>query len=609
MYSSEEKNKALRLLQEGQKVSAIAKTTGISATTLYKWKKEMHEQEVAKPSEAVQTTSGDKQEIKGIKNTETKKFVPASKLEQIEEESEKRKFDIERNKLIGTLIKKFTIEIKQDKEAASKTLQTINQLISEALAENPNDKYTISYAIKVAKLQGHTGEAINLLQRRLEIIPDDRIALRELARLNEIEKSERRAFFDRYEELKAEGNLDELENLIRERLKKAPNDSKTKNQLAGVLLDRIALSPSESEEMITEVRKMLYELKAANPNNLRIVSNLIRLEKLTNNRQGMQEYLRELISKDPNNYKAKTQLAQIFLDQYSNQTSRGNVPQTEIIEEARTLVEQVLAKHPNNRVANLQMSKILRIMNQLRDEEMAIRKLTEAEPDNLISMSQLAGSLIASCYEDIKKAGNIDANDPRILEAKQICLKIAEVEPRNLYNITHLTHIAGLEGNMEEEKRLLRLKISIDPNDTKAISQLKNLNEKIKERQQRRKDLATGKSGTIGSRNRRKNRGYDDKKGCCDDEFTVEDFTPESPDRDNTDNAKKSPLEKYKTELKDSIDTKNRNLTIKILEQMLQDPAIDETSKKKVRVMLDLAKSSKPGPQIRLKSEVNNIGR
>lgn len=563
MYPQGIKNKSLKLLQEGQKVSVISEATGVSKTTLYRWGKELTLSGITKKFQSTQT-------IVSVKNIENKTFIPANNFKQGEKaNNDSRKYlIISKNKLIGTLIERFMAERKTDQDKSKQTLKEVNRLIAEVLEEDSKNMYTLSYAIKVAKLQGKVLEAIRLLERQLEITPNNNIILKELAELKEIQneakpnesvQTERTIFVEKYKRLRASKNIKELESLLRNRLSNYPDDMLLRNQLAGVLLDKIELNPNEIETLLPEVRRILFELSTLFPNNLTVKSNLIRLAKISNNEQDMEKNSRDLVEQNPRNYVAKTQLAQILINRYKKEGIMAH------LEEATTLAKQVLQEHSNNKYARGQLIEIAKLKKDIAEEEKLLRQAIESNPNDIRLKSGLAGCLIANCIEQVKNTGNIDVNDKRIIEAKEILLSIFKEEPRNLYIITHFINIAKLQSDIWEIRRLLMLKLEIDPNDTRAQEDLEKVNDKIQ-----------------GS-----NREYGDDK----------DVNPK----------KELSLIQYKDNLLNAIKLGDKDLILDILNEMDQDPSISEDSKGKVHTMIDLAKSSKIKSQIALRGKVQEL--
>lgn len=513
--------------------------------------------------------------ISGARSTD-KKFVPSDDSQQLEEQEilMKRNLIITRNKLIGSLLKDFSFQIRKNKKEVQQTKQKLSSLIDEVLIEDPNNIYTLCYAIRFAKLKGDVPEAIRLLQRKLEITPDDPVALKELETLQKspsvpkISQSDKDSFLSQYEHLKGMGNLEGLEALLRARLSAFPGDSLLENQLAGVLLDKIELNPDESPESIDEARQILYRLREMYPNNLRVTSNLIRLEKLASNEQAIEDHARHLIAQEPSNYKAKTQLVQILLNKCKAQGVHEAKKQG-IVQEINSLLEQVLSEFPTNIIALGQSIQFARFFGDLEHEEALLRQAIELEPTNFRLKSQLTGVLLALYL----KGSSINENAPRLLEAEQLALERLEKEPRNLYAITYLVRIASLQGHIFEEKKWLELKLSIDPKDTKAKEQLERINKKL------------GAKPT-----------------------TPPPTTPSAGEPRVPEVHKPSPsLLSYKDALMNSIKTNNNQSTLSILNEMLKDSSIDDASKKRIRVMLDLARSNKPRSQIALRTKIQDF--
>lgn len=513
--------------------------------------------------------------ISGLRSTD-KKFVPSDNSQQLAEQEilMKRNLIITRNKLIGRLLKTFSFQIRKNKKEVQQTEQKLSSLIDGVLSEDPDNIYTICYAIRFAKLKGDVPETIRLLQRKLEITPDDSVALKELEalqkapRVPEISQSDKHSFLSQYNRLKKLGNLEDLETLLRARLSVFPEDSLLENQLAGVLLDRIELNPDESSELIDESRQILYRLREMHPNNLRVTSNLIRLEKLTANEQAFENHVRLLISQDPSNYKAKTQLVQILLSKAKVQGVHKAKEQG-IVQEINSLLEQVLSEFPTNSTAIGQSIQFARFLGDLKHEEALLRRAIELEPTNPILKSQLTGVLLTKCPKGTPRKEKV----VRFLEAEQLALERFENDPRNLHTITYLIRIAHLQGNIHDEKKWLELKLSIDPKDINAKKDLERINRRF---------------GTKPS--------------------APPTIPPPAGEPRVPEVYKPSPsLLSYKDALMDSIKTNNNQSTLNILNEMLKDASIDDASKKKIRVMIDLARSNKPRSQITLRTKIQDF--
>ena len=370
-----------------------------------------------------------------------------------------------------------------------------------------------------------------------------------LSEISQLDPSNLGTIHNQIKLAKIQNNEEDFEKYLRKFLKLNPSTIKYRLKLVEFLFRKIQKDPSNSEELLDEARQILLEAKELRPSNSRVLYNFITLGKLENDERKLEAALREFIKRNPNNKKAKTRLAHIILDKCKNTNRLSDDKKESNLQEAEGIAEQILEHDPENTFAIGIMARVARYRNDPDREIELLRTQKDLGVDTVLLDSLLARALLASCIKQNNSGGKVSKNDERIVEAKQICLAIEEGEAQNKYVQHYLSLIAKLQGDKAEEIRLSELMESNQPEEMI---------------------------------------------------FTEEDFTQDMEKDSN------SQLLQYREQLMSAISSGNRTQTIHILKEMRENP-VDGITLKQINSMLELAKSKKPAPQMKLKEAVGNI--
>ncbi|MDR0979268.1 MAG: transposase [Lachnospiraceae bacterium] len=172
MYSIEQKNEVIKLLEDGKKIDVISKTTGISAATLYNWKKEVDIPEIpeVQDTESNSFTQMDNlaqiQSAEDIQQTSQRTAeiqLPEenSRLEQIKrkESALRKELRYMKNRLTGILIQKYI------EDRSEQTLEEIEELKNQVLKEDPKDAIALGHTITTEQLQRLKDSDIDISKR------------------------------------------------------------------------------------------------------------------------------------------------------------------------------------------------------------------------------------------------------------------------------------------------------------------------------------------------------------------------------------------------------------------------------------------------------------
>ena len=371
---------------------------------------------------------------------------------------------------------------------------------------------------------------------------------------------------DRYKELRKSNNLDELEKLIRDRITSFPTDDEyTKNQLVGVLVDKIKANPhgEEFKKTIQEIESLLEELGKKYPNNVVIVSTNIKFARIMEDADALEKCVRRYLELQPDNVNKKIQLGNLLLKKYKSSKYSSN----SVLNEVEKIGNSVLEKKPRNSYAMNLLLKSARLKGDYEKLVELLRQSKELNIYNPLLNNLLSGALVACCLDDVQNGKEVKKDDERLIEAKDICTSVLKDDPKNPYIITYLITVARIEKDKKEEKRLLRLKLEINPDDEKAQRGL-------------------GISKTME----------------YEDDFTVEDFMD-----NETEESSNSLKSKYGRSLLSAINAGDRELTLKVLKEIKQDEEISLSAKKHINQMIDLAKSNKPKSKITLRGMAQDM--
>lgn len=348
---------------------------------------------------------------------------------------------------------------------------------------------------------------------------------------------------------KIQNNEEDFEKYLRKFLRLNPLTIKYRLKLVEFLFRKAEKDPDNSAKFLGEARQLLLETKELRPSNSRVLYDLITLRKLENDEKKLEIALREYIKRNPNSKKAKTRLAHTILDKCKNPNRLSDDKKESILCEAEQIAEQILRYDPENTFAIGIMARVARYRNDPDKEIELLRKQKDLGVNSVLLDSLLVRALLASCIKQNNSGESVNKNDERITEAKQICLALEGIDAQSKYVQHYLSLIERLQGDKAEEIELSELMES---------------------------DLPEGMI------------------------FTEEDFTQDMGQEKN------SQLMQYRGKLMSAISSGDRTQTIQILKEMRENP-VDGITLKQINSMLELAKSKKPAPQMKLKEAVGNI--
>ena len=252
MYSFEEKEAVIKRIKDGESTVQISESTGISKTTISKWKKEIElRRKIINLIEKgeIQEARKELEELKG-KNVQAIRLALQAKIERKEGNREELK-----------------------------------RLLQEILKLEPDNVKARSSLAKIAREEGNREELKRLLQEILKLEPDNLIAMSSLVRI-----------------AREEGNEEEAKRLLQEILRIDPDNVKARSSLA-----RIAREEGNEEE----AKRLLQEILRIDPDNVKARSGLVRIARKERNREEEKRLLQEILRLEPDNAKAMERLKQI----------------------------------------------------------------------------------------------------------------------------------------------------------------------------------------------------------------------------------------------------------------------------------------------------------
>ena len=260
MYSLKEKENIIKKIKKKANIDELVLTTGISKTTILKWKKELELRQYIRKliySGNLEEAKKEVEKIKGKVNEPIRNSLLIKiAREEGDLETEKRLLDrlleIDPNN-----VKAISNRIRIAREEGD--LETQKRLLDRQFELEPNDVKAMSSRIRIAREEGDTETRKRLLDRLLELEPNNVISI--IGRI-EIAREERKRNID------TEINIDIERKLLDRLLELEPNNIKA-------ISSRIAIAREKGD---TETRKRLLDrLLELEPNNIKAISSRIRI--------------------------------------------------------------------------------------------------------------------------------------------------------------------------------------------------------------------------------------------------------------------------------------------------------------------------------------------